>query len=168
MSLMVGVAMAFEAAVFGGYGFELSGSALPSAGVGLGGRAGVSLDRVYLGGALTHHLGSSSSAEGPGTSYRGHYSATYVAAEAGLDFQPWRLLLRPWVGGGAFVARGETVVMQVSATDNHVYPFGVAGFLAAYTFRPWFVGVDVRAVVVPAEGFRRTELSAFGTVGARL
>ncbi|MGZ3455701.1 MAG: hypothetical protein ACXVEF_39215 [Polyangiales bacterium] len=166
MSLIVAAALAvgFEGSIAGGYAFEASGSALPSARVGVGARAGLTYERLYLGGEITRQFGSSSSA----SRYDAHYSATYGGAEAGLDFRPWRLLLRPWIGGGVFVARGQTTVSQYVATDDHVYPFGAAGFLTAYTFHPWFVGLDLRAILVPAEGFRRSEFGGVAVFGVHL
>lgn len=161
-------ALGIEAAAFGGFGYEMSGSHLPSARVGVGVRGGVTLDRIYLGAELTHHFGSSASSAGPQSNYDARYSATYFGAEGGFDFHLWRLLLRPYVGVGLLVARGETTVSTITVRDDHVDPFGAGGLLVAYVMDPWFVGLDLRAVVVPAERFNRTTLGGFGVLGVQL
>ncbi|HET9990425.1 MAG TPA: hypothetical protein VFQ65_17960, partial [Kofleriaceae bacterium] len=70
--------------------------------LGLGVRGGKTLDnRVYLGGLVVYHLGSSASASAGGTMVTSSVSGFYLGPEVGYDFalKPG-LVVRPYIGLG--------------------------------------------------------------------
>jgi hypothetical protein len=140
-----------SAAVFGGYAHQISETVAQSYKAGFGARGGVTLSRVYLGGAFTWHLGTSSDTVGTGSSYGWGYHAATLGAEAGWDFMPGPLLLRPYIAGGALLSFGDATARGTTLDNHRVLGFVGPGGLFAWRFGRGFAGLDLRTVMVPAE-----------------
>jgi hypothetical protein len=161
MLLLSRVAAAEEAhwnvALLGGYGAPAStykGDDTNPYGWGFGTRAGYTFSRhAYVGGIFVKHTGTNV----VGTRQYGEpqYAAiahqTYVGPELGWDFVPSRFVLRPQLGIGLLVTLGKTSVGAASASENKAWFYVAPGGLVAYRFGALSVGVDLRALMVPAE-----------------
>lgn len=160
-------------ALLSGYGFQLD--SLLSSGVsayrfGFGTRAGVTLPfGGYVGGTFVAHVGTNVLGTRGGTStFVAIAHDTYLGPELGYDFALWRLLLRPYVGGGALVALGKTAVGHASASDDNVFFYVAPGALAAYRFGDFFAGLDLRIPIVPALSSNKWAPAAMLVLGTEL
>lgn len=140
-----------SAALFGGYARQISDAVAQSYGPGFGARGGVTLARVYLGGACTWHIGTASDTIGAGNSYGWRYHAATLAVEAGWDLTPGPLLLRPYVAFGALLAFGSATARGTTLDDDRVLGFVGPGGLVAWRFGRVFAGLDIHTAIVPAE-----------------
>lgn len=139
--------------LFGGYAAEgktiaIGGASYYRTGVGV--RAGVSLPKLYLGIAFTHHLGSHDVAESRGLSFDARYNSTLVGPEIGYDGR-WstHAWLRPYLGGGVLYEYSRTTLNGAVVDRSHVRGQFTLGFLAAYQLDNLFFGVDARAILSP-------------------
>ena len=154
-----------------GYGIELVkvGTNAPSAyGFGLGTRAGLTLPaHLYLGGTFVHHLGWKQGAteEGRSSTYRAAYHVTYVGAELGWTLERNALLLRGYVGTGALVAFGRTVVRHAERRDDNAFFYVAPGLLTAARVGRWYGGFDMRFMMVPLQPTAHWAPALFFVVG---
>ncbi len=128
-------------AAFLGYG---SGGSTNAYGLGGGFRVGYTMPfpkaRVYLGGSITWHKGTSSPQFGLDVTNNVWYLG---ALEAGYDFGIGPVLVRPYVGLGPAITSAQTGNVVNSVTNFGVWP-GVTALLAS---RHWIAGLDARFIV---------------------
>jgi hypothetical protein len=116
-------------------------------GLGVGGRAGVSIFHVYLGFSAIHYFGTSSDLSGPGAAGQFStssltYSSTLVGGEFGYSITGIPLLtLRPQIGvGNAAFSFGD-------ASQNHLYL--EPGLVALVSLGLLYVGADANLLAIP-------------------
>jgi len=140
-------------------------------GLGLGGRAGVSLFGFYGGIAGMYYFGSgqdnySMNGSGPGHI---HTNSSLIGLEAGYNISLSILTIRPQLGLGYYNRGLDFSPAQGGSTsaDSHsVYlEPGVTGLL---TFGLWFVGADIDLLWVPAVNNSQVAVMAHGQVGIKL
>jgi hypothetical protein len=157
-------------ALLSGYGFQLDSvlaSGLSAYRFGFGTRAGVTLPfGGYVGGTFVTHVGTNVAGVRSGvTTYVGIAHDSYLGPEAGFDFELRKLLLRPYVGTGALVAFGKTVVRDASVSDNAVFFYVAPGGVVAYRLGDLLLGIDVRIPIVPAQSSNKWAPAALLTLG---
>jgi len=111
----------------------------PILGLGLGGRAGVSLGGVYLGAAITEYLGGSA------TLPNGFADSTHtllVGAQGGLTMRFGPLKLRP------LLELGVADLSEAGQSNATFYAQAGAAFL--FFVGPLFFGADLAGLVVPS------------------
>ena len=131
-------------------GAELGGYAGVGYGVGVGGRAGGTLDpAVYLGGAFTYYSGN----------------AAFVGGEVGYKLWPgYRWELRPYLFmGPGFVRVGDYGFGRRPDQPDVVFAFQ-PGFLGAYHFGAVYLSAEGRVYATPNPG----ALALLGGVGVNL
>ena len=111
-------------------------------GLGLGGRAGVSIFHIYGGLSAIHYFGSSSDIPTPAGTISSSYSSTLLGVEAGYSITAIpHLTLRPQLGvGNASFSFGEL-------SQSHLYlEPGVVGLVK---FGLLYVGADLNLLAIP-------------------
>jgi hypothetical protein len=155
-----------EAGAKVGAGTNPIGGGFPNPlGVGVGGRAGVSLFGLYGGISVLYYLGGSgqfSSPLVPGITEGGNVSAHSLlyGAEVGYGRKLFRhLTLRGQLGLGAYTLTtggtvsensDESIVLSHSASGTDHYFYLEPGVTAIVTFGVLFFGVDINALLLPA------------------
>ena len=139
-------------------------------GVGVGGRAGVSIYHLYAGISAIHYFGSSADVSGPATpagtfgTVSVDYSSTLIGGELGYSITGIPLLtLRPQIGiGNASFSFGD-------ASQSHLYL--EPGLLAMIRIGIVYVGADANILVIPSvdQGLNDTKtytsLTVHGQIG---
>jgi hypothetical protein len=111
-------------------------------GLGIGGRAGVSIFHIYGGLSAIHYFGSSSDIPTPAGTISSSYSSTLLGIEAGYSITAIpHLTLRPQLGiGNASFSFGDL-------SQSHLYL--EPGFVALVTLGLLYVGADVNLLAIP-------------------
>jgi hypothetical protein len=139
-------------------------------GVGIGGRAGVSIYHLYAGISAIHYDGSSADVSGPATpagtfgTASVDYSTTLIGGELGYSITGIPLLtLRPQIGiGNASFSVGD-------ASQSHIYV--EPGLLAMIRVGIVYFGADANILVIPSvdQGLNDTKtytsLTIHGQIG---
>ena len=136
-------------------------------GPGFGLRGGYTLPmKLYVGGTFVYHVGETKDENG----VKLEGSVFYVGPEVGYDLRVGPALIRPYAGFGLASAKLKATAgnssIEASGSKLGLWP----GAFAAYTFDKYFVGADMRYLVVTgvdkeasASGF-----SMFATAGLSL
>lgn len=157
-------------ALLSGYGFQLDSvvaSGVSAYRFGFGTRAGVTLPfGGYVGGTFISHVGTDVTGARSGvTAYVGVAHDSYLGPEFGFDFEPWRLLVRPYVGAGLLVAFGETVVRDAAIHDNRALVYISPGGVVGYRSGELMIGIDLRIPIVPSQSSNKWAPAAMITLG---
>jgi hypothetical protein len=135
-----------------------------SYGIGLGLKGGYTLpSRVYIGGNLNYHFGSSAEFNGAQISQ----STWYVGPEAGYDFGVGSVIVRPVVGVGMGFNSGQISGVEVAGDDpttTRVRPYIAPGASVHYPIGDFFVGADSRVMIMSDNN----AFTLFGTGGVHL
>lgn len=121
---------------------------------GFGMRAGLTLPfGGYLGGTFVQHVGTSrrGTRAGDERGYLAFAHSTYLGPEIGWELASSRILVRSYVGAGALLRIGRTVVGTSSRSDEDLFFHLAPGALGAVRFGGVFAGIDARFVVIPAQ-----------------
>jgi len=127
-----------------GYGTDpggangLNGASINPLGFGIGGRAGITLFGIYLGGSIVDYIGS-------GDTVGGQYHALEYGGEIGYGFKILFLTLRPQIGLGNITLSDST--LSTSNSSFYLEP----GAVALLTFGIVYFGADVNALIITAE-----------------
>ena len=135
-------------------------------GLGLGGRAGVSIFHVYGGLSAIHYFGSSSQIPTPTGTFESTYSSTLLGVELGYSITAIpRLTIRPQLGlGNAAFSFGD-----LSSSYLYLEP-GVTGLVSLGLI---YVGADLNLLAIPGveqggtESKTFTAFTAHGQVGVQ-
>ena len=141
-------------------------------GVGVGGRAGLSIFHIYGGISAIHYFGSSNDVSGPATPAGTFgvatvdYSSTLIGGELGYSITSIpHLTLRPQLGiGNASFSFGD-------ASQSHLYL--EPGFVALIHVGLLYVGADANVLAIPSvdqgnnETKTYTSLTVHGQIGLR-
>ncbi len=125
-----------------GYGGSPGGAAINPLGLGLGGRAGISLFGIYVGGNIIKYLGS-------GDNLGGQYSALEYGAEVGYGFKISILTIRPQIGLGNIEVKDSQPNPLAPPSGNSFYL--EPGVTALLTFGLLYIGADANALVITSE-----------------
>ena len=129
-------------------------------GLGFGGRAGYTLPgRVYVGGIVGYHVGTTTETEGSSISSR----TWYFGPEAGYDLGVGKVLVRPVLGLGLGFKR-ETMSAANEATASATNVYVAPGASVIYPIGNFFVGGDSRALLMKDNN----TITFMGTAGAHL
>lgn len=138
---------------------------------GFGVRAGVTLPYGgYIGGTFVKHLGTSrrGTREGDERGYLAYAHDTYLGPEIGWERSSARVVVRTYVGAGALIRVGRTVVGASSRRDEDVFLFLAPGAIGAVRWDGLFVGIDARFNMIPAQPSKDWAPSAMFVVGLEL
>ena len=150
----------WSAAVLAGNGFE------DGVNVGFGGRLGMNLEQLYIGGTGMYHLGESRSSSFLGRSQDVSVNIYYFGGEAGYDFAAGPVILRPYGGFGLGTARG--CINDTCDTESRAYIAPGLSVLASVS-QSLFVGGDARFVVpLDDDGSDFDHFGLFAFAGMRL
>lgn len=136
--------------VLAGYGSEIRRAERQGAtsyGVGIGARVEHVFDAgLSLGASVTFHRGSEDLAQDPSarSTYRAVRHASYVGPEVGWRLPIRHVLLRPYVGGGAWYVVNRVAVRDRELRDDGLLAFVMPGVLVAFQARDWYGGLDLR------------------------
>lgn len=146
----------------GGVGTKpASGGASPF-GLGLGGRAGVSVFHFYGGISAIHYFGSSTDLPTPPGTVNSRYSSTLVGVELGysITIVP-KLLIRPQLGiGNASFAFGD------DASQSHLYL--EPGVVALLLLGNLYLGADANILAVPGISRGNDETRTYASLTAHV
>jgi hypothetical protein len=147
----------------------LLGIATNNLNTGVGARIGYTLpNKIYVGGTLVYHFGSSSQMSGETLTLKGSKTLVYFGAEGGYDIVAGPLIVRPYVGIGpavltvnaSFCSAGQPC--QDSGGGAVKFAAWVGGNVVL-PLRAFFVGADLRGLIVSADN--ASAVAAFGTAG---
>jgi hypothetical protein len=111
-------------------------------GLGIGGRAGVSIFHIYGGLSAIHYFGASSDIPTPAGTVSSSYSSTLLGVEAGYSITAIpHLTLRPQLG----IGNASFSFADVSQSHLYLEP----GFVALVTLGLVYVGADVNLLAIP-------------------
>jgi hypothetical protein len=93
---------------------------------------------------------------------------TLAGAELGWALERGALLLRGYVGTGALLAFGRTVVGRVERRDDGAFFYVAPGLLTAARIGRWYGGFDLRFTIVAAQPTLQWAPALFFVVGMAL
>jgi hypothetical protein len=129
----------------GGANSPLTGASVNPLGVGLGGRAGITVFGIYLGGSIVDYLGS-------GDTLGGQYHALQYGGEIGYGFKILFLTLRPQIGlGNIQISDSAPNVIAGAAFPGGSSFYLEPGAVALLTFGIVYFGADINALIITAE-----------------
>jgi len=144
-----------ELSVHGGYAREIDPSVRGDLGpyrYGLGARAGVLFDRLFVGAWFTQHIGTTQTASGPGSSYDAHYDAMLLGPELGYELRFGEyVVVRPSLGGGLHRLAGHTSVQGITIDDASSRLYLSAAVLGMVRVRQAFFGPELRFLAAPLD-----------------
>lgn len=147
----------------------LLGIATNNLNAGLGGRIGYALaNRIYVGGTVAYHFGSSSQMSSDNLTLKGGKTLVYFGPEAGYEIPAGPIIMRPYAGIGpailtlstSYCASGKAC-QDSSSTGTKFAAW--AGGNVVLPLRNFFGGADLRGLVVTADNV--SSIGVFGTVG---
>lgn len=135
-------------------------------GLGLGGRAGVSIFHVYGGLSAIHYFGSSSQIPTPAGTFESKYSSTLLGVELGYSITAIpRLTIRPQLGiGNAAFSFGD-----LSSSHLYLEP----GVTALVSLGLLYIGADLNLLAIPGvdrgsnDSKTFTAFTAHGQIGVQ-
>jgi len=158
-----------EAAAKVGGGTNPTADTLNPLGLGVGGRAGVSVFGAYGGVSYLYYFGGSEEVAGSSTKRTG--KAMLIGFEGGYSFSIVGLLtLRPQVGVGEYdgnfnPASPSPGAANYSAAGKNLYV--EPGVTAVVPFGLWFVGADGNVILLPGQIGSKAGFTVHGQIGLR-
>jgi hypothetical protein len=165
-----------SAAALFGFGFPTSSpqgfvGGWNPAGFGLGARGGYTLPmNVYIGGTFVYHFGNSNDTPSGKLSY----GEWYFGLEGGYEIEAGPVMVRPYLGFGDVIGTvsGQTTCspflggcMDLSQSSGNfaIWPGGTV----LYPIEKFFVGGDLRFVIVPGDHSDFSAITIFATGGMK-
>jgi Outer membrane protein beta-barrel domain len=146
----------------------LLGYASASLKLGVGIRAGYTLEnRVYLGGTLVYHLGTSDEADGPGGTIGSSAHFLYTGAEVGYELPVGPVVVRPYGGVGVILSMVSLTQGGQSQSDSSTSLAFWPGCTVTYAIprSSFYVGGDTKLIVATKGG--DPSFGLFATGGMR-
>lgn len=139
-----------EVAAKVGYGLSpLSNLPANPLGFGVGGRAGISVFNVYVGGTGIYYLGGSTE------------TSLLYGGELGYSIKVLIVTIRPQVGVGNYVLHTDFGGVSSNAHNLYLEP-GVTGLVKLGT---WLLGADANVLVLPGMTGNQAAFTAHGQIG---
>jgi len=146
-----------EVAARGGVSSSPTGDSPNPTGVGIGGRAGVSVIGLYGGGSVMYYFGHKAT-NADGTSFSVH--TLMYGLEGGYSIGVPLFTIRPQVGIGNFSVTGSCSSCGGSSNNLYVEP----GVVALLTLGTFLLGADVDLLYVP--NFTDPQVAVVGNLQA--